>query len=64
MFKKNLKAKKVDETLILLLEPLEQWFIICFLYDSHLSMLAVMMAKKEKISHASFTFSRSRSAYR
>ncbi|CSI67094.1 Uncharacterised protein [Vibrio cholerae] len=34
------------------------------MYDSHLSMLAVMMAKKEKISHASFTFSRSRSAYR
>ncbi|EOB1224447.1 hypothetical protein, partial [Vibrio cholerae] len=53
-----------SNSLILLLEPLEQWFILCFLYDSHLSMLAVMMAKKEKISHASFTFSRSRSAYR
>ncbi|EQB9044540.1 TPA: hypothetical protein ACMDQZ_001824, partial [Vibrio cholerae] len=53
-----------SNSLILLLEPLEQWFILCFLYDSHLSMLAVMMAKKEKISYASFTFSRSRSAYR
>ncbi|PAR80503.1 hypothetical protein CGT85_17785, partial [Vibrio cholerae] len=35
-----------SNSLILLLESLKQWFILCFLYDSHLSMLAVMMAKK------------------
>ncbi len=53
-----------SNSLILLLEPLEQWFILCFLYDSLLVILAVMMAKKEKMSHAPLTFSCCRSTYR